>query len=224
MFYDESSFENLAAARRMFAMGGHHGRHGFGHGRPGFMGGRGGGDVPWGRKLGSKDLQLLILALLAERPAHGYELIKTIEERSGGFYSPSPGMIYPALTFLDEIGHASVQQEGSRKLYSITAEGQAHLATNRETAEAMLEALTRIGGRMDQVREAFAGVDDSDGGASDEVDRACPALKHALRTKHGCGPDEARRIANILERATADILGRAPNQKCGLVLCSTKVS
>jgi DNA-binding PadR family transcriptional regulator len=205
MFYDESSFENLAAARRMFAMGGHHGRHGFSHGRPGFMGGRGGGDVPWGRKLGSKDLQLLILALLAERPAHGYELIKTIEERSGGFYSPSPGMIYPALTYLDEIGHATIEQEGSRKLYRITPEGESHLASNRAAADAILEAFSRIGSRMDDVREAFAGAGDSD--ASDEIHRARHALKDALRRKHRCDPIEAKRIARILDRAIAEILG-----------------
>ena len=65
--------------------------------------GRGGG-YRTGRKLGAADLRLLILALLAERPSHGYELIKALEERSGGFYSPSPGMIYPALTYLEEIG------------------------------------------------------------------------------------------------------------------------
>ena len=65
----------------------------------------GGDGMPGGRKLGSADLQLLLLALLAERPAHGYELIRTLEQRSGGFYAPSPGMVYPALTFLDEIGH-----------------------------------------------------------------------------------------------------------------------
>jgi DNA-binding PadR family transcriptional regulator len=189
----------------MFAMGGHHGRHGFSHGRPGFMGGRGGGDVPWGRKLGSKDLQLLILALLAERPAHGYELIKTIEERSGGFYSPSPGMIYPALTYLDEIGHATIEQEGSRKLYRITPEGESHLASNRAAADAILEAFSRIGSRMDDVREAFAGAGDSD--ASDEIHRARHALKDALRRKHRCDPIEAKRIARILDRAIAEILG-----------------
>jgi hypothetical protein len=61
---------------------------------------------------------------------------------------------------------------------------------------------------MEQVREAFAGVGDSDGGASDEVHRARHALKHALRRKHGCDPEEAKRIAQILERAAADILGR----------------
>src|SRR5580658_6813721 len=136
MIYDETIFENLNK-HPFFTIGRHRGGHGFGHGGFGFMGGRGGGDFPWGRKLGSKDLQLLILALLGERPAHGYELIRTIEERSGGFYSPSPGMIYPALTYLDEIGHASIEPEGSRKLYRITPEGQTHLASNRAAAEAI---------------------------------------------------------------------------------------
>jgi len=170
------------------------------------MGGGPGGDFRWARKLGSKDLQLLILSLLGERPAHGYELIKTIEERSGGFYTPSPGMIYPALTYLDEIGHASIEQEGSRKLYQITPEGQSHLASNRGAADAILDALSRIGSRMDDVREAFAGVGDSD--ASDEIHRARHDLKDALRRKRACDPKEAKRIAQILNRATAEILGR----------------
>ncbi len=169
------------------------------------MGGPGGGDFRWARKLGSKDLQLLILSLLGERSAHGYELIKTIEERSGGFYTPSPGMIYPALTYLDEIGHASIEQEGSRKLYRITPEGQSHLASNRSAADAIVDALSRIGSRMDDVREAFAGGGDSD--ASDEIHRARHDLKAALRRKRACDPKEAKRIAQILNRATAEILG-----------------
>lgn len=169
------------------------------------MGGRGGGDFPWARKLGAKELQLLILALLGERPAHGYELIKTIEERSGGFYSPSPGMIYPALTYLDEIGYAGIEQEGTRKLYRITTDGQAHLASNRAAADAILETLSRIGSRMDDVRDAFAGVGDSH--ASDEIQGARHALKDALRRKRGCDAKEAKRIAQILNRAAAEILG-----------------
>lgn len=103
-----------------------------------------------------RTLQLVILALLAEKPAHGYELIKIIEERSDGFNTPSPGVIYPALTYLEEVGHSSVAQDGGRKLYSITPQGEAHLAENRATAEAILQALSRIGRRMDEVREAFA--------------------------------------------------------------------
>jgi DNA-binding PadR family transcriptional regulator len=171
------------------------------------MGGRSGSDFRWARKLGSKDLQLLILALLGERPAHGYELIKTIEERSGGFYTPSPGMIYPALTLLDEIRHASIEQEGSRKLYRITPEGQSYLDSNHAAANAILDVLSRIGGRMDDVREAFAGVGDFDASASDEIHHARHALKDALRHKQGCDPDEARRVAKILNRAIAEILG-----------------
>src|SRR5437762_9107450 len=108
-------------------------------GRPfgffGGMAGRGGRGVHGfraGRKLGSDDLQLVILALLEEKPRHGYEIIKALEERSGGFYSPSPGMVYPALTYLEELGYAVVEAEGAIKLYRITETGKTHLQKNRE--------------------------------------------------------------------------------------------
>ena len=190
-----------------FAVGRHGGRHRFGRGGHGFFG-RGGDDFPGARRLSSQDLQLVILALLAEKPAHGYELIKIIEERSEGFYTPSPGVIYPALTYLEEVGHASVAQDGGRKLYSITPQGETYLAEQRGTADAILQALSRIGRRMDEVREAFAGVSDLDADASDEMHRARHNLKRALRTKHGSDSAEARRIAGILERAAAEILGK----------------
>jgi DNA-binding PadR family transcriptional regulator len=187
---------------------GHHHRGGRRIGRGfddggGFMGG---GGFLGGRKLGSADLQLVLLALLAERPAHGYELIRLLEEKSSGFYTPSPGMVYPALTYLDEIGHAAVSADGNRKLYAITEAGLAYLAENKLRAEAMLDALARIGGRMEQVREAFSGLSDIDPQAAEELNTARHGLKHALRRMQGCGPDEARRIAAILERATAEIL------------------
>jgi DNA-binding PadR family transcriptional regulator len=212
MFYGQKGHDMFSKHPRndfrfnLFAMGRHGGHHRFGRGGHGFFGRGGGSDFPPSRRLGSQDLQLLILALLAERPAHGYELIKIIEERSDGFYSPSPGVIYPALTFLEEVGHARVEQDAARKLYSITAEGNAHLAENRTTADAILQALSRIGRRMDEVREAFAGTGDPDGDASDELHRARHALKRALRSKHGSDTTEARRIAKILDRATADLL------------------
>src|SRR5277367_1130133 len=111
----------------------HHG-HDFGgfpfagrHGAPGDLHGAFGR----GRKLGSADLQLLLLALLAERPSHGYELIKALDERSNGYYAPSPGMVYPALTYLEEIGHASVEAEGTKKRYTISEAGLDHLEKNR---------------------------------------------------------------------------------------------
>ncbi|MDN4982733.1 PadR family transcriptional regulator [Bradyrhizobium arachidis] len=190
-----------------FAMGRHGGRHRFGRGGHGFFG-RGGDDFPGARRLSSQDLQLVILALLADKPAHGYELIKIIEERSEGFYTPSPGVIYPALTYLEEVGNANVAQDGGRKLYSITPQGEAYLAEQRGTADAILQALSRIGRRMDEVREAFAGVSDLDADASDELHRARHNLKRALRTKHGSDSAEARRIAGVLERAAAEIMGK----------------
>lgn len=182
------------------------GRRDGGFGRGGFMGDR--DDIPRGRKLSAADLQLLLLALLEERPAHGYELIRLLEERSGGFYAPSPGMIYPALTYLGEIDFASITQEGNRKQYAITDAGKAHLEANRQQAAAILETLARIGERMGDVREAFAGVSDIDPDAIDELHRARHDLKRALMSKRGSGPDEARRIARILARAAAEILGR----------------
>jgi DNA-binding PadR family transcriptional regulator len=208
MFYDtDPSYHPFHHLLR--AIGHRHGGGKFGQGRGGSFG-RGfmGDGVPGNRKLGSADLQLVLLALLAEQPAHGYELIRMLEERSAGFYAPSPGMIYPALTYLEEIGQAVVTAEGNRKLYSLTGAGRAHLEANREQATAILETLSRIGGRMAEVREAFSGLDSADPQAADELHQARHALKHALYRKRGCTPEEARRIAQILDRATAEIVGR----------------
>ena len=186
------------------ASGRHRGsRHGFGRGRSNPFGGDDG--APFGRKLGSNELQLVLLALLSERPAHGYELIRMLEERSGGFYSPSSGMVYPALTYLEEIGHTDSAAEGNRKLYTLTEPGRIFLAERREDADAILVALTRIGGRMAEVREAFSGVTDADP-ASDALHAARHALKHALRQKAGCDAAEANRIARVLRSATESIL------------------
>ena len=99
------------------------GRHGFFGGPFGGGGFRGGGGMRTARVLGSGDLQLLILLLLSEKPRHGYEIIKAIEEHSSGVYTPSPGMVYPALTYLEETGYATAAAEGTKKLFSITAEG-----------------------------------------------------------------------------------------------------
>jgi DNA-binding PadR family transcriptional regulator len=194
-------------------MGRHHGRHGrgFGHFAAGFMGGLGRGGFRTGRKLAAIDLQLLILALLAEKPGHGYELIKALDERSGGFYSPSPGMIYPALTYLEEIGYATVAAEGTKKLYSITDEGRRYLDQNRSVVDAMLGELDNISGKMARVRRVFAGGeaagDEDDAFGSEELRAARRALKMAVHRKRHCSLEEARRITDILRRATAEILG-----------------
>ncbi len=199
-----------------FGAQGGHGRHG-GHGHGGFAGGGrgfwgrgGGGPMPGARRLSSAELQLVLLALLEQAPAHGYELIRALEERSQGFYTPSPGVIYPALTYLDELGQVEAAQEGNRKRYSLTDAGRAALDAQRGTATSILDALARIGERMEHVREAFAGVTDFDPGAHDERHQAQRALKEALISRRGCDAAEARRIAAILQRATAEILGRKP--------------
>jgi len=207
--------------------GGHH-RHG------GFFGrhGRGGGDgFRTGRKLGAGDLQLLLLFLLQENPRHGYELIKELESRTNGYYTPSPGVIYPALTYLEEIGFSSVEAEGNKKLYRITETGAAFLKENQQTAEAMLTELAEIGRRFARAQKAMdedesaedAGEDSGMGTwplgersfgrpsrreAIAEIMQAKHELKHALVEKIGASPEDHKRIADILRRAAAEIRGK----------------
>nr|WP_255586772.1 PadR family transcriptional regulator [Hephaestia mangrovi] len=133
---------------------GHHGRHagpgrGFGgewgwEGFGGAMGGRGGGR---GRRMfDGSELRLVLLKLIADQPRHGYDLIREIEEITGGGYTPSPGMIYPTLTLLDDTGLIAEQQaEGAKKLYAVTDEGRAHLEEHAEEVEALIARLTRLG-------------------------------------------------------------------------------
>ena len=192
-----------------------------GEGKGGGLGGRGMGP---GRKLGSADLQLLILALLAEKPRHGYEIIKALDERSNGFYSPSPGMVYPALTYLEEIGYATVAAEGAKKLYSITETGLANLEQNRTAVDTLLEQLAFIGKKMDSVRRAMSGGGEGeDGEGADDLDerrghhgwhrmsaplkQARRSIKSALIEKYGASAEEQARVAEVLERAAKEIRG-----------------
>jgi DNA-binding PadR family transcriptional regulator len=88
-------------------------------------------------------LRLLALAMIAERPLHGYELMKSIEERMGGSYSPSPGVIYPTLSWLEDMGYAAIDSaEAGRKRYAITQEGEAFLTANRGAADALLARIS----------------------------------------------------------------------------------
>ncbi|BDG10361.1 PadR family transcriptional regulator [Anaeromyxobacter paludicola] len=204
----EAGFGPWACGPRGF--GGHrHGHHG--HGRP-FGFGRGGdpGDFGFraGRKLSSSDLQLLLLALIGEAPRHGYELIKAVEERSGGFYTPSPGVIYPALTYLEEAGLAASEAEGARKRYRLTEEGAKDLAARRTEADALLAQLARIGERMARVRDAFADEVEGDArGAPEraELHDAVHALREAVRSRRGAAVEELRRVIGILREAAQKI-------------------
>jgi DNA-binding PadR family transcriptional regulator len=202
--------------------GGRGGRRGgwFGFG----PGGPGGFDVGRGRKLSSGELQLVLLALLHEKPRHGYDLIKAIDETSGGFYVPSPGVIYPALTYLEEAGEITAAAEGSRKLYSLTDAGREHLAKDRAVVDEILKRLEAIGERMGRVREAFDD-DDRDGdfqippsdfpppfpggrgpwGAHVELGQAIRDFHIAMRNAKRLSPEALVQIVGIIRRAAAAI-------------------
>ncbi|NJL50850.1 MAG: PadR family transcriptional regulator [Blastochloris sp.] len=148
-----------------------------------------------GRLFAHGDLHLVVLHLIAERPRHGYELIKSIESAVNGAYSPSPGTIYPALTLLEEQGWVEVgESDGSRKLYTITEAGRAYLDANRSTVEAMLARMAAIGANRAAVPAP--------------VIRAMENLKLALRMRLERGPltdEAARAIAEAIDRAVTDI-------------------
>jgi DNA-binding PadR family transcriptional regulator len=141
------------------------------------------------------DLRLVLLKLISEKPSHGYELIKAIEDLLDGAYSPSPGVVYPTLTFLEEAGFATVSPEaGGRKLYAITAEGQAELDANKP-------AVDQLFARIGEARARSAG-------ASPQIGRAMENLFTALRYKLGSGSlseAEIKAVAGILDEAAVSI-------------------
>lgn len=124
----------------------HFGRRGFGRHGHGFEAERGeGGRSGRRRVFDAGELRLVLLKLIADQPRHGYELIRAIEELTGGSYVPSPGMVYPTLTMLDEMGHiAEVKSEGARKAFAVTGEGTAHLAERQAEVEALFARLAEL--------------------------------------------------------------------------------
>lgn len=140
-----------------------------------FSDGFGGRGMRAGRMLASGDLQLIILALLNEKPRHGYEIIKAIEEKVGGAYSPSPGVIYPTLTLLEELGYVTVESaEGGKKLYRITETGDAELADRKTIVDGIFA-------RMAEVHERYEGP-------SPRIFRAMQNLGNAIGTRMRAGP------------------------------------
>jgi DNA-binding PadR family transcriptional regulator len=131
--------------------GGHH--HHFGRFARHGLGGRAfGGDFDAagrGRRVfDSAGLRLVLLKLIADQPRHGYDLIRSIENLTGGEYSPSPGIVYPTLTLLSEMGHIREEDGGAgRKTFAVTDEGVQHLAANKTQVEALFERLAALGAR-----------------------------------------------------------------------------
>ena len=189
----------------------------FGHGGRG--GGRGGpGDMfRAGRMLADGDLKLITLSLLAEAPRHGYDIIKALEERTSGIYSPSPGVVYPTLTFLEEAGYAASAADGNKKVFSITEAGQAHLADNREMIDGVLDHLERFGRKMAKARDWFGSNDDGEdrrGGRGGRGERSetrdeFRAIRHRLRAALGeivDAPADKQAEAIAILEAAADAL------------------
>jgi DNA-binding PadR family transcriptional regulator len=163
---------------------------GLGGGGAGFRSGWGGRGA---RPFGHGGLRLLLLWLIAEKPRHGYELMKAVEDLAGGAYCPSPGVVYPTLAQLEEMAHVSVESaEGGRRLYRITPEGSAYLAANRAVVEAMLA-------RTAEPRPAS--------GLPALIVRALDGLRATLEERFARGgptPEKEQAIAAAIDLAAAE--------------------
>ncbi|OVZ64707.1 hypothetical protein CDO44_00380 [Pigmentiphaga sp. NML080357] len=183
----------------MAGRGGHrgHGPFGEGHGRGGF------GDGGWGFGRGSRrifgpgDLRLVLLALIAEQPSSGYELIKELEQRFGGVYAPSPGSVYPTLTLLEEQGHIrAASTEGAKRSFEVTEEGREFLGQNRATVDAVLN-------RMNVTAQSLSGR-----AMPPSVHQAMHTLRAAVAFhSRGWSDAETQRVLDVLEKAAKEISG-----------------
>jgi DNA-binding PadR family transcriptional regulator len=151
---------------------------------------------------GHGDLRLVLLTLIEKEARHGYELIRLIEEMSGGAYTPSPGAIYPTLTLLEEAGHAEVVNTASnRKQYRITDEGRAYLDENRDAAESLIERMDLAGRMASKMRLPVT------------LRAAFRQLKvTVLGHPQNWDAEETARVIDIIERATAEIARPADRQ------------
>jgi DNA-binding PadR family transcriptional regulator len=170
----------------------------FGFDAGAFWGGRGksrGGPFGGGRMFDQGHLKFVILQLLDEKPRHGYEIIKEIEERFGGMYSPSPGTVYPTLTMLEDLGYARARpEESGKKIYEITDEGRAHLAENQPLIDDIFSRIAEFannifGEPMMEVHRAFK-----------DIGRAIYVSKSSSRSA-----DQIKKIKEILDRAASEI-------------------
>lgn len=169
-----------------FERGGGH----FGGPRGGFGGRHGGGA---GRFFETGALRFVILSLIAEAPRHGYEIIKLIEERLGGAYAPSPGVVYPLLTMMEEMGQATVEVNGTRKQYAITEEGSRVLEENKATVDAIVERMKQAGAGPQM-------------GRSPQILRAIENLRMVLRMKAGSlTAEDVHKVTDILDAAAREI-------------------
>ena len=142
------------------------------------------------------DLKYVILRLLAEKPRHGYEIIKELEDRFSGAYAPSAGTVYPTLTLLEDLGYATVSlEEGGKKVYSITPEGEKYLEENKNAVEDIFERISEFGTNF--LSEAVMDVNKAFG-------RLARATYTTVPWQSG-DKSVVSEIKQILERAAAEI-------------------
>jgi DNA-binding PadR family transcriptional regulator len=157
------------------------------------------------RIMAQGDLRLIALALIAEQPRHGYEIIKLFEEKTGDWYSPSPGIVYPTLTYLEEAGHVTASAEGSKKLYSITDGGRAYLEANRDVVDAVLDRLTALGERVNRWRRAARGERNNRRPLPPLVEAAFDHLRDTVGKRLRSDAAAEARLVEILARTDADL-------------------
>jgi DNA-binding PadR family transcriptional regulator len=200
------SREDRHAVGRQGRWGRHHHGHGGRHGRGGDFGG---GDMKRiGRMLAQGDLRLLALALIAEQPRHGYEIIKVLEDKTEGWYAPSPGIVYPTLTYLEEAGYVTAQADGTKKLYTITGEGRAYLEQNRTFVDAVLERLAAVGERAGRMRDRERGetVEHSgDASMPRSIQGAFQDLSEVVRKVLSRDRNAKSRVIEALDRAAEEL-------------------
>jgi DNA-binding PadR family transcriptional regulator len=194
-----------------WAAGRHH-RRGR-HGGFGFGGRHGGGmnpdDMRAGRMLAQGDLRLIALALIAEEPRHGYEIIKLVEEKTSDWYSPSPGIVYPTLTYLEEAGYVTASTEGAKKLYAITGEGRVYLEANRDVVDAVLDRLTALGERINRWRRSERGERSNRRTLPPLVEAAFDHLRETVGKRLEGDADDESRLVEILARAATELQQRS---------------
>jgi DNA-binding PadR family transcriptional regulator len=194
-----------------WAAGRHHRRGRFGGfgGRHGGGFGEGGEDLMRARRmLAQGDLRLIALSFIAEAPRHGYEIIKLLEEKTADWYSPSPGIVYPTLTYLEEAGYVTASTEGSKKLYAITDEGRTYLKTNRELVSVVLERLTALGERVNRWRRSERGERSNRRTLPPLVEATFDHLRDTVAKRLDNDAEDEARLVEILARATTELQNR----------------
>jgi DNA-binding PadR family transcriptional regulator len=170
-------------------------------------------DLTRGRKFSADELQLQLLWFLRESPGHGYQLIKRFRDLSGDYYSPSPGVLYPALAQLESQNFVEAKLNGRRKSYQITKAGLEQLRTYDEPARVLINTLRHAAKKMLWLKLANENESTASNatGWLPEFIAARQTLRIAMLGNSDPSHDEQRRIAEILLRAATEINKQAPS-------------